>query len=120
MLYIALIITGLSCGIVFSAVSFVEKIIHLKFVYYILDIVMLSLFALAYFCTAFAYNDGNIRFYHFAIFAFSFTVYIKTLHKVMLPVFDNIANALHRPFKKFTKRLNISKKSVKNLLHYKH
>lgn len=118
MLYANLFALGVICGVVFNLVTLIEKILKSKLLFYILDVITLSSFALAYFCTVFAYNGGELRFLYFLLLALGFTLYVKTFYKWSMPLINALSQKIHIPTLKFTKRLKFSKKSIKNLLHY--
>ncbi len=120
MLYLALLIMGFSCGFVFGLVTFIEGIIGSKWFSSFLDIIMMSCFAIGFFCVHFAYSDGILRFYYFVIFAFGFAVYMLLIYRTLLPVSNKISGYLNKALRKLTNRLKFSKKSIKKLLHFKH
>lgn len=79
---------------------------------------MMLLWAVLYFCVMLGYNNGEYRFYHSAVTVFAMILYYVSLHKINERVFHYIGGKVNMTVIKFAKKLKISKKSFKKLLHF--
>lgn len=96
---------GAVCSFVYSAVTFLEKLISLRIVSFVLDVIMMLSFAVEFFCFVIGFGENGFRLYHFFIAALGFFAYQMTVRRLFRNLENKIANKLSIKRKYFTKRL---------------
>ena len=96
---------GAVCSFVYCAVTFFEKLLSLRILSFVLDVLMMLSFAVVFFCFVIGYGENGFRFYHFLIAALGFFAYQMTVHRLFRNLENKIANKLSVKRKSFTKRL---------------
>lgn len=109
---------GLIFGATFDFFSMFLAMFSNKIVKAVFDFLMMLLWAVLYFCVMLGYNDGEYRYYHSVVTLLAFILYMITVHKVMGRVFHGIGGKINTSVKRISKKLKLSKKSLKNLLHF--
>ena len=79
---------------------------------------MMCVFGVAFFVFLLAYNNGEIRWYYFAVNIAAFLTYYYTLHKFFGNRLCALAKNINNSVKNSAKKLKIGKKSFKKLLHF--
>lgn len=111
---IAFALLGFVFGVLFDLTEFLNALFGIKFV---LDFLMMCVFGVAFFVFLLAYNNGEIRWYYFAVNFAAFLLYYYTLHNLFGKRLCALAKKINNSVKNSAKKLKIGKKSFKKLLH---
>ncbi|MBR1531883.1 MAG: hypothetical protein IJ643_07485, partial [Eubacterium sp.] len=84
----------------YDVVTLLGKILRLKMIVFILDVLMMAVFALSFFSLLIGYNGGQIRALFLIVFAAGFLVYICTVHRALVQVFAKVTKLFHKSLKK--------------------
>lgn len=113
----AFFILGLLWGIIYSFSDFIRKIFAVKFIDFIIDFLMLCVFAVSFFTCQLIFYNGQMRMQFLISSLVGLIIYLLTINRLLSPFCNKITSSLHRSFKSLTFRLKNSEKSLKKLLH---
>lgn len=105
---------GVAFGALFDLTEFLNALFGIKFV---LDFLLMCVFGVVFFIFLLAYNNGEIRWYYFAVNFVAFLTYYYTLHKLFGKRLCAVAKKINNSVKNSAKKLKFGKKSCKKLLH---
>ena len=114
---IAFFVLGLLWGVIYSVSEFVRKIFMVKFVDFIIDFLMLCVFAVMFFTCQLIFYDGQMRMAFLVSSIAGLVIYLITINRLLSPFCNKVTSFVRRSFKSLTFRLKNSKKSLKKLLH---
>lgn len=87
-------------------------------VHFVFDLLLMTAFGFLFYITLIAYNSGELRGIFFAAVFIGCFLYSLVLHKLVDKVFHSFGGKLNKAVKNLSKKLKISKKSLKKLLHF--
>jgi hypothetical protein len=85
---------------------------------FVLDFFMMIIWALLFFTTLIGYNNGEIRGVFFLICCIGYLLYSVTVRNIISKPFCLLATKVNKLVNLFFKKLKISKKTFKKLLHF--
>lgn len=92
---VVFIVLGVVFAFLFYAFTFVEKIFKNKIFTFVLDTLLMIIYALSFFCFLIGYCNAQFRFYYLVMLALGFDIYIFTFHKLF-----------QKPAKRLNRKLN--------------
>jgi hypothetical protein len=111
----AFFVLGLIFGVSYDFTNFFNIVFSSKFLF---DFLMMIIWGLIFFSFLIGYNNGEIRWIFFADCCIGYILYTVTFRKIISKPSVKLATKINKKVNLSFKKLKISKKSFKKLLHF--
>ncbi len=105
MMLLSFVALGSVFAFVYSLVTFVENAFLPKVLSFILDVLMMLSFAVAFFCFVIGFGADGFRYYHLLLTLIGFVLYRQTVHRLFIKTNRRLANKVSAKRRKSTNRL---------------